>query len=791
MHRIISLLSLILIAFAVSAAPVERQTAIIAGTHFMQQQGLIKSSDQLTPYELPLTIDAGNSLYIFNIGTNGFVIVSADDRCYPILGYSMNGAFDIDKAPTNMLSWLKDCAASIEEGIHANAPENKYTLKLWNDLLQDPQSIPSAPKSNDYLLTSTWEQGSGYNNYCPVMNGQHVVVGCVATAMAQIIRYYGMPRRGFGKKSYLHSVYGVLAVNFDTTEYDYSLMPDRIRRSSSAEQKDMVSRLCYHCGITVNMEYQHAGHTSGSGAHTHNVPEALTYFGYTEAKHYTRRTVNNDSLWRAMILNEIDNRRPIEYSGFDNEGGHAFVLDGYNNQNQYHFNWGWGGYADGFYTLTTMVGFTNNHEMVINIYPSGWDGHLNHFHVAPEGDGDGTSWSEANGNLDAAIILSQLVKKDIWLKEGVYYGDTNGQYTFELSQPANIIGGFAGTETSIEQLNPQNHATIFDGQGSRPVLYCHPNSNNQQLKLRNITIQNGYSTKGAIVNLSGDMTATNITVANCVSDSGTIVYSNSSRVIAANIYGNQAPVICQVASSSALRQSLVHNNNGNAVELQGTGRIVNCDIVSNLGTGAVFKHPKNTFVNNIVWNNDNSLQLDTTLADTSIRYCAIEGDSLLPDSTILWLNSDNNHTLGPRFVQPSHTRGMVGIDPSHDWHLGRGSICINAGERLRESLSDGDYDQALRCRQGVVDLGCYESNYPVGIAPTSGAATLSVYPNPANNLLTVSHCNRNDIQIFDMTGREVMSAKASADTIRLDISQLPQGVYFLKSGDNTIKIVKH
>ena len=792
MHRITTLLCLLIIVFSVSAAPIDQHKAMTVGTHFMQKQGLIKSTERLTFYALPSSSDEDKCFYIFNIDTTGFVIVSADDRCCPILGYSMNGSFSYDKIPTNMMSWLEDCAASIQAGILANAPENKYTQKQWEELLQTPTTIPSSPKSNDYLLTSTWEQGSGYNNYCPIMNGQHVVVGCVATAMAQIIRYYGKPSRGFGRKSYLHSVYGVLAVDFDTTDYDYSLMPDKIRRSTPANQRDMVSRLCYHCGIVVNMEYQHEGHTSGSGAHTSNVPEALTYFGYTDAVHYSRNNLNNDSLWAAMIRNEIDNRRPIEYSGFGDDGGHAFVLDGYNNQNQYHFNWGWGGYADGFYTLTTMVGFTSNHEMVINIYPSGWDGHLSRFLVSPDGDGDGTSWSSTNSNILAAMRLSKLVDKEIWLKEGTYYGDTNSQYAFEFTMPATIIGGFAGTETSLTQHNAKDHPTLFDGQGMRSVLYCHSAStNNRQLKINDITIQNGYSPNGYVVNLSDEMTAKNLTIRNCLSDSGSILYTKSCLVIAATIHSNQAPTICQLTSSSALRQGLIFNNDGDAMTLQSSSRVVNCDIVSNQGTGAIFKHPKSTFINNIVWNNENNIRLDTTLSDTSFRHCAVEGDSLLPDSTSIWLNSNNDHAQGPRFILPSTIRGIAGFDQSLNWHLGRGSICINSGEKLRESLYDGDHDQALRNRQGAIDIGCYESNYPVGITPSDNVVALSVYPNPANDKITISHRNLSIIQIFDMTGREVMSAKATSNPLHLDISRLPQGVYFLKSGDSTMKIVKH
>ena len=387
--------------------------------------------------------------------------------------------------------------------------------------------------------------------------------------------------------------------------------------------------------------------------------------------------------------------------------------------------------------------------------------------------------------------LNKLVNKEIWLKEGTYYGDTSSQYAFEFTMPATVIGGFIGTETSLTQHNAKGHPTIFDGRGTHGVLYCHAASSySQQLKISDIIIQNGYSPDGSVVNLSNDVLAKNITIKDCLSDSGSILYTNSSPLIASSIHHNQAPTICQLTSGTAMRQCLVYNNDGNAIVMQGNSRVVNCDIVSNLGTGVIFQHPKNSFINNIVWNNDNSLRLDTTLSDTSFRFCGIEGDNLIPDSTSIWLNSNNEHAQGPRFIHPSITRGSEGFDPTLDWHLGQGSICINAGEKLRESLSDGDYDQSLRRRQGSIDLGCYESNYPVGISPTSSATHLTVSPNPASSQVTVSHCYQKEIQIFDMAGREVLSAKATTDTIQLDVSHLPQGIYFLRAGSETIKVVR-
>ena len=469
------------------------------------------------------------------------------------------------------------------------------------------------------------------------------------------------------------------------------------------------------------------------------------------------------------------------------------MLDGYNNSNQFHFNWGWGGYADGFYSLNTMAGFTSNHSMVINIYPSGWDGHLTHFLVSPDGDGTGINWASTNKDIDAAVKLNKLVNRDIWLKEGTYYGDTNSEYAYNFNSPATLYGGFAGTENSLSQLDPDNHPTLFDGKGMHGVLYANLSTNgNKQLNLRNIILQNGYSSEGSVVNLMGEVYTRRMTVRNCQSDSGVILYANSCHLIANSIHDNKAPVIGQM-QSTALRQSMVFNNDGTALELRGSSRVVNSDIVSNLGTGISFKHPKSTFINNIVWNNEVNLQFDTTLADTCIRHCAIEGepDAHVTDSSSLWLNSNNEHAQGPRFIQPSTQRGTAGYASTLDWHLNRRSVCIDAGERLRESLIDNDYDLMLRCRNGVIDLGCYESNYPVSIESRENAGTaLSIYPNPARTWLTVSHCGNGLVKVYDLTGREVLSATPEGGSARLDVSQLPQGMYFLQSGENTVKLVK-
>lgn len=792
--RLAVVLAVVLFTSATAwATPVKVETAKRAATNLLIQKGLIKAADTLSLYgtNTPSSQGSPACFYIFNSGNGAFVIVSADDRCVPILGYSANGSFSFDRCPANMRVWLDNCARDIAAGIKAQAPEDPEQLKAWAELMA-ADDTPDDPKADEYLLESTWEQGSGYNDYCPVMDGQHVVVGCVATAMAQIIRYYGYPHRGFGSKSYNHTTYGTLAVNFDTTDYDYTLMPDRIRRSSTAAERDMVSRLCYHCGIVVNMRYQNPSHPDGSGSFTNLVPEGLQYFGYVGAQYLDRDRYPDDAEWRRIIRAEIDARRPIEYAGVDDEqGGHAFVLDGYASQNRFHFNWGWGGYGDGFYSLTTMRGFTTGHEMVINIKPSGWEGSLTRFYTSPQGQGNGTSWAEANSNISAACVLAPMVNRDIWMMQGTYYGDTAAPFAFSLAGKVNIYGGFEGSETDFNQRDAARHHTIVDGMGRHGLIQViGGNTSSKTLNINGIILQNGYSLTENICEFRGYYSARQLTIRNCRSDSGTVLYMNDGLARSFVITGNSAPVVCSL-NSTILRQSLINNNEGIAAKLN-YGRIVNSTIVSHSGLGVAMGR-SSSLLNTIIWNTDSSLRIDGKLADTAIRYCAFDlenaiSDSAIVDSTCLYLDSQNDAPLGPGFVLPNATRGLSD-DVSADWHLARGSRCIDAGLRTAESIRDGDMDGSIRCRNGVIDMGCYESNYPVSISNVErDAFTLS--PNPATSSITITGLKGTTVDIFDMTGRCMLHHTATGSTCTIDISALPQGVYFLKTANRTSKLIK-
>ena len=301
--------------------------------------------------------------YIYNVG-QGYVIVSADTRIEPVLGYSTEGNFNPENIPVNMKFYLDKYASEIKTIIESDNGTNISEIGTWRDLsVQDYQPSRIGTPVVDVLMASTWNQDDLYNDYCPTdasgPNG-HTYAGCVATAMAQVIRYWQYPSHGSGSHSYSannaqydpdYGNYGTLTVNFGNATYDYTLMPDYLSYYYSTDaQINEVAKLIYHCGVSVEMSYG----PGGSGAYTGDCPYALQhYFNYPPCS-YASKYYYTNAEWIALLKNDLDQFRPMIYSGSGNYGGHAFVCDGYDNQNYFHFNWGWSGSYNGYFLVTNL-----------------------------------------------------------------------------------------------------------------------------------------------------------------------------------------------------------------------------------------------------------------------------------------------------------------------------------------------------------------------------------------------------------------------------------------------------
>ncbi len=279
--------------------------------------------------------------YAFNL-EQGYVIVSGDDEMTELVGYAENGFFDAENVPPQMQLWLDGYAEYVAAVQSGKAKARKI-------LLSDSPSVVVEP-----LVTTKWNQDAPFNNFAPEYtddnnNTQRCATGCAATAMAQIMKFHNWPEQGVGYNSYEHQSFGTISSNFSEHVYDWTNMIDRYNNGEySNVQADAVALLMKDCGVSLNMNY---GPVSGASIYSYN-PAFKNYFRYSS------RTVNRSGCETAeftkIITDELQEGRPIIYCGTGEDGGHAFVVDGYDTNYFLHVNWGWGGYSDGYFDMNYM-----------------------------------------------------------------------------------------------------------------------------------------------------------------------------------------------------------------------------------------------------------------------------------------------------------------------------------------------------------------------------------------------------------------------------------------------------
>ena len=288
-------------------------------------------------------------LYIFNNEDGkGFVIIAADDCVTPILGYSYENNFATENLPPNLKGWLNGYSEQIRMAVEMRAAATDEIRAEW-ECLRQRKNLPIKSETQVYpLIATTWNQNYPYNELCPTDYGgpgNHAYAGCVATAMAQIMKYWSYPEHGIGSHSYTpqqNPQYGTQYADFSSTTYQWSSM-------HNTSSNNAVAKLLHHCGVSVEMNY---GPNGSSARTTGSFPSAeqayRTFFDYKSTLHSISKLDYTDSEWINLLKTELNAARPIHYRGQNNDGGHSFICDGYDNSNQFHFNWGWGGADDGW-----------------------------------------------------------------------------------------------------------------------------------------------------------------------------------------------------------------------------------------------------------------------------------------------------------------------------------------------------------------------------------------------------------------------------------------------------------
>ena len=329
MKKLSTLLILAAGGLTLSASPLTPQQALAAAT-----AGNGPSNAAGASYELAYST---RGIYVFNRPTGGFIVTSADTAGAPLLGYSNEGSFDADNIPSNM-EWFLDSYTDQIAAAAAEGMEYSYEADSYGRTPIEP------------LIQNHWNQSGPYNDLCPEVNGVVCPTGCVATAMAQVMQYWQYPAQGTGSISYTWRN-ETLSYDFSGDTYDWDNMTYEYGEESTEAEKSAVARLMLACGMATKMNYG----PSASGSNYYNAAAGmLKYFGYDRAMNCLDRDFFTADAWAEMIYAELEAGRPVLYSGANSRSGHAFVCDGYQGENYFHINWGWGGKSDGYFLLDAL-----------------------------------------------------------------------------------------------------------------------------------------------------------------------------------------------------------------------------------------------------------------------------------------------------------------------------------------------------------------------------------------------------------------------------------------------------
>ena len=436
-------IALLISALSLKADPIdEKQAALIAESLCENvQPALVKRAqrNEAKARNTDANVTKTPPYYIFSRGENkGYVIVSGDDCLPEILGYTEEGDFDEATAPPHLLVWLDYYASIIEDAQQAGQNISRKSPKRAPQKAASRETVPP-------LMTTHWHQNWPYNSHCPFLKNSNnrAVTGCVATAGAQVVFYYHKdnpdflghttPTYGYGDAPVTESVPKGTPLKWDLMLNSYGTQPD--------EYADAVGEFVFAVGAATWLTY--GSSTAGQ------IRDLVNTFssGYNLTGTCVYKNGMATATWEDMILGELALGHPMVYSGYNpDSGGHAVVIDGYDSVKKlFHFNFGWGGQGDGYYTVddeTGMNGFNSEQGMT--------------YKVAPKKQNLSASFS-LPGNFYTAHDNKVRVKVK---NNGTL--DYSGIYLFMLSPDAK--------PASISKANASDKTTVLPNDGSETIL---------------------------------------------------------------------------------------------------------------------------------------------------------------------------------------------------------------------------------------------------------------------------------------------------------------------------------
>ncbi len=385
------------------AQPITEQEAAERALQFIRKHNTSSRARAMIRATSPKILEAvkveAERIYAFNVDGGGYVIASGDSRALPVLGYSDSGSIDWADMPENMRAWLK----GYDEAIATLGSSTDFAD--GNLLTADGKQTSStrlARTAIEPMITTQWYQDAPYWNKIPLYDGddpqkhgKNCLAGCVATAMAQIMKFHEWPEADtkaipaydqetyYDEKSKIWHIDELPPITFDWANIiDKYTIRDNVTGKKTVvgteAQQDAVATLMRYCSQACEMGLG----TVSSGTSGSTIPRAYYYMNYAPSVQLVNRAFRGIDEWEELIYSELSARRPVHYNGVENYDGHSFVCDGYDGDGMFHINWGWSGEKDGYYVLSvlnpyyddalgraTELGFCRNQSAVVGIQP--------------------------------------------------------------------------------------------------------------------------------------------------------------------------------------------------------------------------------------------------------------------------------------------------------------------------------------------------------------------------------------------------------------------------------------
>lgn len=326
---------------------------------------------------MQLVAETAQMQRVINVMHNGKQVLEAKQAGLPVLGvYDSRRSIEQSSEMASFMSYYEEAVRRIEAG-----------EDMDNVFIRINRSAATADSVGPLLGNIKYDQGEPYNRKCPVLNNEgRSVTGCVATAMAQVMRFYQHPSCGTGTSSYTGSS-GAVTYDFSKHPFNWNLiLEDYSSQSYTNAQAEAVAELMLACGASVNMKYS----ADGSGSNADKAALALkNNFDYPKAANLELYVSTEEirqnilvEVWGEALRMNIDAGHPVIYAGSSGNAitGHCFVVDGYkfdaDGNTYFHINWGWSGANDGWFLITgfqptpdeTNYSYYRN-SMVYDIYP--------------------------------------------------------------------------------------------------------------------------------------------------------------------------------------------------------------------------------------------------------------------------------------------------------------------------------------------------------------------------------------------------------------------------------------